>query len=62
MGMDSHFNGEKEGRIPEELDVTWTTLLTILDITVGSLESEVRNLYSLGPSWDTMLVRIVERG
>lgn len=62
MRMDSHFNGKKEGRIPEELDVTWTTLLTILDITVGSLESEVRNLCSLGPSWDTMLVRIVERG
>lgn len=38
-GMGSHFKGEKEGKIPEELDVAWTTLLTILGIMVGSLES-----------------------
>lgn len=50
MGMDSHFSGEKEGKITEELDVTWTTLLMILGIMVGSLESEVINLCSLGPS------------
>lgn len=60
MEIGSHFNGEKEGRIPEALDVAWTTLLTTLDIMVGSLESEVRNLCSLGPSWDIMLVQIVE--
>lgn len=60
MGMDSHFSGEKEGKITKELEVAWTTLLMILGIMVGSLESEVINLCSLGPSWDTVLVRIVE--
>lgn len=62
MGMSSHFNGEKGRRISEKLYVAWTILLTIIDIIVVSLESEVRNLYGLGPSWDTVLIWIVKQG
>lgn len=38
-GLGNHVKGEKERKTPEELDVAWTTLLTILDIMVRSLES-----------------------
>lgn len=60
-GRAGHFKGEKERKTSEKLDAPWTTLLgPILGIMVVSLESQVGELSSPGPSWDNVLVRIVK--